>query len=354
MKLLTIAIPAYNVEIYLSHCLHSLIKVTSQDKLEILIINDGSTDKTASIAKRFAEKYPDLITLINKENGGHGSAINTALSVASGKYFMVLDGDDQVNSDALDTFISTIEDVDVDLISTNYERINIQTGAVDPVIQQNICYNRIYSFEELNVNHIYFALASSCFRTELLIKNKIILQENTFYVDVEYILLPIPFIQSVIFYDLYVYRYYVGNSQQSIHIPTMVKRYSHHERVLKRVICYFQNQQLTGNQKAYIKNIMKKLLYTHYSLALIYNPDKFLGYEQAKNFDLFLQAQSKDLYILAGKTIPFLYIARKYQYNYEKYQKSFFYCLKESPCYSFLKTTFFKLKLNRLCGLFWK
>lgn len=354
MKLLTIAIPSYNVERYLPNCLNSLIKVASQNKLEILIVNDGSTDKTASIADSFATKYSDFIALINKENGGHGSAINTALSIASGKYFMVLDGDDQVNSADLDTLISIIEKVDVDLISTNYERIDIQTGVVNPVIQQGICYNRIYSFEELNVNNIYFALANSCFRTELLIKNNIILQENTFYVDVEYILLPIPFIQSVIFYDLYIYRYYVGNSQQSIHTPTMVKRYSHHERVLKRIICYFQNQQLTENHKSYVQNIIKKLLYTHYSLALIYNPDKLLGYEQAKNFDLFLQDQSEDLYILAGKTIPFLYIARKYQYNYERYKKSLFCYLREGPCYSFFKTIFFKLKLNKLCRFFYK
>ena len=354
MKLLTIAIPSYNVESYLPNCLNSLIKVTSQDKLEILIINDGSTDKTASIADSFAAKYPAFIRLISKENGGHGSAINTALSIASGKYFMVLDGDDQVNSDNLDTLISIIEGVDVDLISTNYERIDIQTGAVNPVIQQGIRYNRIYSFEELNVHSIYFALANSCFKTELLINNNIRLQENTFYVDVEYILLPIPFIQSVIFYDLYIYRYYVGNSQQSIHIPTMVKRYSHHERVLKRIICYFQTLQLTGTHKAYVKNIMEKLLYTHYSLALIYNPDKRLGYEQAKNFDLFLQEQSNDLYILAGKTIPSLYIARKYHYNYEKYKQSFFCRLKQIPCYSFLKIIFFKLRLNKLCKLFYK
>lgn len=354
MKLLTIAIPSYNVEIYLSNCLSSLIKVKLQDKLEILVINDGSTDKTGAIARDFAANYPDLITLVNKENGGHGSAINTALSLASGKYFMVLDGDDQVNSNDLEAFVSIIESIDVDLISTNYERVDIQTGAVTPVIQQNIRYNKIYSFEELNVNHIYFALASSCFKTELFTKNNIILQENTFYVDVEYILMPIPFIQSVIFYDLYIYRYYVGNSQQSIHIPTMVKRYSHHERVLKRVIYYFQTQQLTENQTAYVKNIMKKLLYTHYSLALIYNPDKLQGYEQAKSFDLFLQKQSKDLYILAGKTIPFLSVARKYQYNYEKYKKSFFFHLKESPYYFFFKIVFFKLRLNKLCDFFCK
>ena len=354
MKLLTIAIPSYNVENYLPHCLDSLIKVTSQDKLEILIINDGSTDKTTVIAQNFAAKYPELIALVNKENGGHGSAVNTALSIASGKYFIVLDGDDRVNPDDLESLISLIRNVDVDLISTNYVRVDIQTGAISPVIQQNICYNTVYSFEELNVSHIYFALASSCFKTELFTKNNITLQENTFYVDVEYILLPIPFVQSVSFYDLYIYKYYVGNSQQSIHIPTMVKRYSHHERVLKRVICYFQNQQLTRNQRAYVKNIMKKLLYTHYSLALIYNPDKLQGYEQARSFDLFLKEQSKDLYSLAGKTIPFLSIARRYQFNYEKYRKSFIYHLKESPCYSFLKTIFFTFKLNKLYDLFCK
>lgn len=351
MKLLTIAIPSYNVENYLTNCLNSLINVTAHDKLEVLIINDGSTDKTAIIAENYVTKYPDFITLINKENGGHGSTINRALSIATGKYFMVLDGDDQVDPDALNTFISMIENIDVDLISTNYKRIDIQTGAIFPVIQQNIVYEKIYSFEEININHIYFALANSCFKTEVLINNNITLQENTFYVDVEYILMPIPFIQTVIFFNLYIYQYYIGNSQQSIYIPTMVKRYSHHERVLKRVIHYFQDIQLTGKHKAYVENIMKQLLYTHYSIALLYNPDKKLGYKQAKEFDSFLKKNSMDLYILSGKFIPILHLARKYHYNYDTLSDSLLFHFMESPFYILLKKLFVKLKLDKIYRL---
>lgn len=354
MKLLTIAIPSYNVEHYLERCLNTLIKVELPRRLEILIINDGSTDQTAVIAKEYTAKYSDFITLINKENGGHGSAINTALSLASGKYFMVLDGDDWINPESLSVLLSMMEKIDVDLISTNYRRVDMKTGDSSPVIQQDIDYGRIYSFEELNVDHIYFALASSCFRTSLLTQNNITLQENTFYVDVEYILMPIPFVQTVIFYDLFLYRYYVGNTQQSIYIPTMVKRYSHHERVMKRVICYLQYIQTTDKHKKYIENIMKQLLYTHYSIALVYNPDKNQGYKQAQRFDGFLKKQDPHLYVLSGKTIPFLHIARMYHYNYDKYSNSFIYYINQSPYYIMSKKLLYKLKLNKIYHLLCK
>ena len=69
--------------------------------IEVLIINDGSTDNTACIAARYPEKYPEIFRLVNKENGGHGSAVNCGISEAKGKYFKTVDGDDWVDTGAL-------------------------------------------------------------------------------------------------------------------------------------------------------------------------------------------------------------------------------------------------------------
>jgi len=75
MKILTVVIPCYNSEEYMEKCVESILR--AGDDVQILIVNDGSTDNTKMIADRFANEYPDIIEAVHKQNGGHGSAINT-------------------------------------------------------------------------------------------------------------------------------------------------------------------------------------------------------------------------------------------------------------------------------------
>ena len=104
-KILTVTIPSYNVEAYLEDCLESFVNSEVMDDIEVLIVNDGSSDNTAKIAQRYVDKYENTFRLINKENGGHGSTINTGVREAKGKYFKVVDGDDWVDTRS---FISCI------------------------------------------------------------------------------------------------------------------------------------------------------------------------------------------------------------------------------------------------------
>lgn len=98
-KLLTVVVPAYNMENYLDRCLSSfIIKDEIMKYLDIIVVNDGSTDNTLSIALKYEDKYPNVFRVISKENRGHGSAINTGISNAKGKFFKVVDADDSVNS----------------------------------------------------------------------------------------------------------------------------------------------------------------------------------------------------------------------------------------------------------------
>ena len=89
MKLLTIAVPAYNAEQHLSKCLDSICREDILDRLQIIIINDGSSDGTSILAHHYEKRFPQSIQVIDKENGGHGSGINAAIMYASGKYFLV-------------------------------------------------------------------------------------------------------------------------------------------------------------------------------------------------------------------------------------------------------------------------
>ena len=98
MKLLTFAIPSYNSQDYMEHCILSLLP--GGDDVEILIVDDGSKDRTAEIADEYERKYPGIVRAIHQENGGHGEAVNAGIRNATGLFFKVVDSDDWVDYEA--------------------------------------------------------------------------------------------------------------------------------------------------------------------------------------------------------------------------------------------------------------
>lgn len=123
MKILSIAIPCYNSEAYMEKCIDSLL-VGGED-VEILVVNDGSSDRTAEIADAYAKKYPTIVKAIHQENGGHGEAVNAGIRNASGLYFKVVDSDDWVNAEAYEQILKTLEELirgpkTVDLLISNF------------------------------------------------------------------------------------------------------------------------------------------------------------------------------------------------------------------------------------------
>ena len=98
-KILTITVPSYNVEKFLENTLDSFVDERVLDAIEVLVVDDGSKDRTAEIGKGYEAKYPGTFRVISKENGGHGSTINRGIKEARGKYFKVVDGDDWVDKD---------------------------------------------------------------------------------------------------------------------------------------------------------------------------------------------------------------------------------------------------------------
>ena len=117
-KLLTVTVPCYNSEAYLHKCIDSLLP--GGDCLEIIIINDGSSDRTGEIADAYVAKYPDIVRVVHQENGGHGEGINQGLRNASGTYFKVVDSDDWVDLASLHAVINFLKANTVDLLVTNY------------------------------------------------------------------------------------------------------------------------------------------------------------------------------------------------------------------------------------------
>lgn len=115
-KILSIIIPAYNTETYIDECIQSCVKQNlDSEKYEIIIINDGSTDRTLEIAERWAEKHRN-IKVLSQENQGQSVARNAGLNVASGKYIMFVDSDDYLTADSIGALVERCQADNLDLL----------------------------------------------------------------------------------------------------------------------------------------------------------------------------------------------------------------------------------------------
>ncbi len=226
-KLLTFCVPSYNSEAYLSHALDSLICRGS--KLEVLIIDDGSKDKTLEIAKDYERRYPDIFKAIHQENKGHGGAINTALSYATGAYFMVLDSDDWVDEKGLHALLECIEKTkEADLILLPYMYRHSYGSEEGRLIRYNhsvkpgiLCtwesVKRFGSSRNLTLHSVVY-------KTSMLHEAKIVLPEHCFYEDNYFIYASLPHVKKLLYIDVPMYKYLLGREGQSMQTANLVKR----------------------------------------------------------------------------------------------------------------------------------
>ena len=260
MKLLSVAIPCYNSEAYMSKCINSLL--IGGEEVEIIIVDDGSSDRTAEIADDYAEKYPTIVKAIHQENGGHGQAVNTGIKNATGLYFKVVDSDDWVNQDAYYEILKTLYDLTrgadtVDLLISNfvYEK---QGATRKKVMQYRHCFptNQIFGWDE--VRHMkkgqYLLMHSMIYRTKLLHDCGMELPKHTFYVDNLFAFEPLPFVKNMYYLDVNFYRYFIGRDDQSVNEKVMIKRIDQQIRVNKLMIDYL------GEQKGLSKHLRKYMI----------------------------------------------------------------------------------------------
>lgn len=316
MKTLSIAVPTYNVEKYLNRCIDSLIyDVSILKDIEIIIVNDGSKDNSLNIAKEYEKKYPETIIVIDKENGGHGSTINEALKISTGKYFRVLDSDDWFNIDEFSTFVKKLKSQDEDIILTNYSRELIYSSEqIKFTYPKEVEYNKTYNLKTFDFSKLkldYFFMATSTIKTNILKDMNLNLDEKTFYVDMEYVVLPINKLNTMIYLDYDIYRYYIGRPDQSISLKGYINHRKDHEKVLKRLINYFNTEKLSPNKKEYVKKILILTLNSHYIIYCKTKEKNNIMKKEIKEFDSYLKKANEDLYNLVGEQYKYIDWNRK-------------------------------------------
>lgn len=229
MKLLTFAIPCYNSQDYMEKCIDSIL-VGGED-VEILIIDDGSKDRTAEIADAYARKYPTIVKAIHQENGGHGEAVNAGIRNASGLYFKVVDSDDWVDEFAYMQILDKLRELvgsenNLDMLLANY--VYEKEGSKHKKVMRQMGFPKNEIFTWSDIHHFYkghyILMHSVIYRTQLLRKCGLELPKHTFYVDNIYVYKPLPFVKTMYYMDVDFYRYYIGREDQSVNEKVMISR----------------------------------------------------------------------------------------------------------------------------------
>lgn len=301
-KVLTIGIAAYNVANEISNCLKSLLLPEIINDIEILVINDGSTDNTSEVVSAFEEKYPSCIRLINKENGGHGSTINKTITEANGKFLKMVDADDAVEYEGIISLVSELKKSNADIVFSPYYRVNIKTGEKEEIgyiINDKVPYlNGVYSTLDEYSSKIKVAMHSITYRTSLLRQSKYRIDEHCFYVDVEYTIYYLLNAHNILMLSKPVYDYSIGSSEQSVNIDVMRKRRKQHLKVTKSLILFYEAEkdQMSVNMERLVKNnIVNMILSTEYKLLMSIQSTE-QSYIELVDFDNYLRRASPNLY----------------------------------------------------------
>ncbi len=303
MKLLSVAIPCYNSEGYMAKCIESLL-VGGED-VEILIVDDGSQkDNTAKIADEYAAKYPSIIKAIHKENGGHGSAVNTGIDNATGLFFKVVDSDDWVKKEAYVQVLEKLRELaggpkTLDMLICNF--VYDKEGEKKKKVMQ---YRKILPVDKMftwdDCHHFpkahYILMHSVIFRTKLLRECGIRLPEHTFYVDNLYVFEPLPYVKNMYYLDVNFYRYYIGREDQSVNEAVMITRIDQQIRVNKLMIDYMvdRQQEIVQNKRLYqyMRNYLEIIMAV--SSILLIRADTEESLEKKKELWAYLREKDKD------------------------------------------------------------
>lgn len=267
-KVLSISIAAYNAEKYLDKCLKSLLETKVKDALEVMIVNDGSKDHTLSIANKYQKEYPEIIKVIDKKNGGHGSTINASVKAATGKYYKILDSDDWVDKNGLEKLVRFLENNSVDLVLNPFHEVHIDTGIKNLVVPYHK-NQKIGEIMDLSKDTNFdIKMHSMTFKTDVIKAMGPIIDENCFYVDAEYTCYALAYAKNYVCLDFSVYQYMLGSNEQSMNITKMIERRDQHLRVVKSLANFFSRLDASSATYQLIERRIKSIVVLQYGLFM--------------------------------------------------------------------------------------
>lgn len=254
-KLLTIVVPCYNSQEYMHRCIDSLL--LGGTAVEIIIVDDGSTDQTPALADAYAAQYPEMIRVIHQPNKGHGGAVNAGIRAATGTYLKVVDSDDWVDAAAYQRILDELqrfkdEQLPVDLLISNYVYENVGMTRKKVIHYKKILpENRLFTWNEVGRfrKGRYLLMHSMIYRTNILRDCGLELPEHTFYVDNLFAFIPLPYVTNIYYINVDFYRYFIGRSDQSVNEKVMIGRIDQQIKVNKLMMDHFNLTEIQPSKR---------------------------------------------------------------------------------------------------------
>lgn len=264
--LLTIVIPSYNMEEFLPHGLEKLLAASQKEQMEVIVVNDGSKDKTLEIAKGFEQRFPGTVKVINKENGHYGSCINEGLKEARGKYFRIMDADDWFEPADVDQFIDRLSRCEADLVVTF--RTEVKTLRSGETVEERLPLKGVEYGKEYDATQFRFLqyahgnefnMHSMTYKTEILKAVGLSLPTGVCYTDLIYCSAPLHAIKTLMVFDIYLYHYRMLREGSSTTFQSFAKNLRHILVVMAEMLRNLEknkseNPIVKENQIKYIKD----------------------------------------------------------------------------------------------------
>lgn len=335
-KLLSIIVPSYNMEAYLPKCLRSLIIDDKEllQRLDVIVVNDGSKDRTSAIAHEFEVKYPGVFRVIDKENGHYGSCVNVGLSSVQGLYVKVLDADDYVDTDVFCEFLVKLnlqinQGVLADVFITDYCSVN-QEGKICSSSNYSFLPCNVFSMCDLNSlqskSGVFIGLHAIFYRTEIFKLFRYKQTEGCCYTDTEWFSIPMAYAKNIQYFPMCVTQYLVGREGQSMDPKVYARDFYVLCQIAVNMIKSFDslNQNSSIDGKEYLSSRIIDLLSTiyHGTLFGVYGYNVNLDLDK---FDRTLKELNKTFYIqlnnlkAPSKRFNFYYVKdwRDYHYRFK-------------------------------------
>lgn len=273
-KVLSVSVAAYNVEKFINQCLDSFTASGCLEKAEIIVTDDGSTDTTPSILAEYEKKYPDFIRIVTQKNAGPGSSINNGIANARGKYFRMVDGDDAVDPEEFTKFVDFLENCDSDMIVCGYTTFDNDTDEKQFYPAPKELCGKSLEFSDACKYLTEIPMHAVTYKTQIMKDH--VHTDNCFYTDMEYLLFPIPFVDTVSVTNHNVYQYRVSLSTQSMSGQSMRKHIDMHEKVLFRLVDMYESEKggFNPQKEAFTADRINVMAGMHLAIFLSYKPEK--------------------------------------------------------------------------------
>lgn len=322
MKLLTIVVPCYNVEQYLAECLDSILDSKYNDVLEVLAINDGSKDGTLALAREYEARFPEILRVIDKPNGGWGTVINMAIAEARGRYFKILDSDDWFDKAAFAEFVVTLRNSKSDLLTNVYTEVYVDKTIPGHVNRIEFC-DKIWKMEEYAEKTgriLNLPMTNIAIKTQIL-RNNSFKAPDRYYGDIYYLLCVTAWAKTISVTNINLYQYRKNLIGQSTSVESYKRNYKDYIVLTKSLISFYNEVVTTNN----IKKVLKKDIIgaISFSYKLLMSREYCVNFSESHgillDFNKYLKHTSPELYRacfkITNKHVPYVLIWRLFNIN---------------------------------------